>query len=83
MKFKNHNNPRYTCVPYSILDDHNLSWDEKGLLCYLLSNQDGCTLAQFVLFGSDTKESVKSYLDNLKSLGYVKEDSEGRFTYGK
>jgi len=80
---KDKDNP-YVIINKNPLDDVNLSWQAKGLLCYLLSKPD-----DWEIFLSDLKnrstngrDSTASILNELIKAGYIsrtKKENKGKF----
>jgi hypothetical protein len=60
--------------PKAISDDENLSWQAKGILCYLLGKPDGwkTRVADIVNRGKDGADAVRSALKELRKAGYVR-----------
>lgn len=53
----------FTPIPTSLLQDNRLSWEERGMLCEFLSQNDKCEIST-------------EFWNKLKTLGYISEDGE-------
>ena len=76
----------YTCIPNAMLNDDNLSWKAKGILCYLLSKPDDWKpqVTDLTNHGSNGNGSVSSGLLELRQRGYAqlqRHMKEGRVTH--
>lgn len=65
-------------VNKSVLNDERLSWDERGLLAYILCNRDGESITVKELVNQTTRSSKKvgrtrvyQILSRLEDLGLV------------
>lgn len=67
----------HTAIPNEAIQDRRLSWQARGLLCYLLATDPAKISAQTIAAetGSDPDE-IEGYLEELQKAGYVAE--EGR-----
>lgn len=70
----------------AVIEDKNLSFKAKGVLCYLLSKPDTWTprVGELASVGPDGKESIQSALKELRKFGYavleVERSADGRTT---
>lgn len=62
----------FSMVPWSVLNDTNLSWKAKGLLAYLLGKPTGWKVQteDLVRRGSDGEDSVRSGLKEIRDAHY-------------
>jgi len=83
---KVHKKSNFVSIDNKILNDDELSWKAKGLLCYLLSkpNDWQVRLGDLNKKGKDGRESVRSGMKELLDIGYAQKnvfrDNEGKFT---
>jgi hypothetical protein len=64
---------RYTVINNQLLEDSRMSWETKGLLCYLLSKPNDWRIQRGSLakFGNTGERCVRRILQELKELGYL------------
>jgi hypothetical protein len=64
---------KWTSVPNSMIQDKDLSWKAKGLLCYLLSLPDDWVIHKTELcnHSKDGRDATISGFDELDDAGYV------------
>lgn len=64
---------RYTVVSNSLLEDPNLNWAAKGMLCYLLSKPDNWTVNPLHLERQtdDGQTRVRAIVKTLETAGYM------------
>lgn len=69
---KDHDHP-YQPIPNTVLDDADLSFKAKGILCYLLSRSDEWEVYQAQLedLGPDGEHAIRSGLNELIEAGYI------------
>jgi hypothetical protein len=76
---------KFTTIPNSVLNDANLSWKAKGILCKLLSNKsDWCIYkSQLQQFASDGRDSTTAGFNELIERGYIvairRHNNKGQF----
>lgn len=76
---------KFTTIPNSVLNDSNLSWKAKGILCKLLSNKSDWAVykSQLQLFSSDGKDSTTAGFNELIDKGYIvairRHNNKGQF----
>ena len=63
----------FTQVSNTMLENSNLSWKAKGLLCYMLSRPDNWKFNKADLYKKATegRDAMQKGLDELKELGYL------------
>lgn len=64
-------------IPKSLLDDEELSWKAKGILCYLLGKPNNwkAQVRDITNHGPDGPNAVRSGLMELRKLGYARLES--------
>ena len=80
---KNKENP-FVMISNEMLKDERMSWKAKGLLSYLLSNEDKWQIyeTELVKHSTDGRTSLRSAIQELMELGYI-ERKRLRDSYGK
>lgn len=68
----------YTVLDNTFIKDTRLSWKAKGLMTYLLSLPDDWTihLSEVEKHASDGKSALRSAINELKELGYLKAEQK-------
>lgn len=68
---------KYSIISNSVMQDMNLSWKAKGILCYLLHLPDDwkINLIHLEKQATDGIESLKSGFKELKESGYIEHDT--------
>ena len=63
----------FTTIPNSVLNDPNLTWKAKGLLCKLLSNRSDWAVykSQLQQFSKDGRDSTSSAFNELIEARYI------------
>ena len=71
---------KYTQVSNDTLRNPNLSWKAKGLLCYLLSHDEGFEIRKrnIHMFATDGYDSTNSAFKELEENGYIRTLGTGR-----
>lgn len=83
-RLKKPDRPRYTVISNTLLNDARISWEAKGLMCFLLSKKDDWTFNREDIMrqSSDKECALKRIIGELKSFGYIKiekiRDEKGR-----
>ena len=64
---------KFTTIPNSVLNDSNLSWKAKGILCKLLSNKSDWAVykSQLQQFSTDGRDSTTAGFNELVERGYI------------
>jgi len=64
---------KFTTIPNSVLNDPNLTWKAKGILCKLLSNKSDWAVykSQLQQFSKDGRDSTTAGFDELVEKGYI------------
>jgi hypothetical protein len=64
---------KFTTIPNSVLNDPNLSWKAKGILCKLLSNKSDWAVykSQLQQFSTDGRDSTTAGFNELVERGYI------------
>jgi hypothetical protein len=64
---------KFTTIPNSVINDKNLSWKAKGILCKLLSNKSDWAVykSQLQLFSTDGRDSTTAGFNELVEKGYI------------
>lgn len=76
---------KFTTIPNSVLNDPNLSWKAKGILCKLLSNKSDWAVykSQLQQFSTDGRDSTTAGFNELVKRGYIvavrRHNSKGQF----
>ena len=70
---KSKSNQKFTVIPNEILQEKELSWKAKGLICYLLSLPDDWVLYKTELqnHSTDGRDSTTAGFNELVSKGYI------------
>jgi hypothetical protein len=70
--------PGYAQIDNKVLGDSRLSWKAKGVLVYLLSkpNDWQVQITDIVNHSPDGESSVRSAIDELMELGYIKREKQ-------
>lgn len=60
-------------IPHTLLEDERLSWQAKGILCYLVGKPDGwkVRVGDLVKRGRDGEHAIRSGLKELRAAGYA------------
>src|SRR5512136_1636955 len=63
----------YSVIPNSVLEDTSLSWEARGMLCYLLSKPDHweVRVGHLISEGPAGREKVQSILHELEAKNYL------------
>ena len=83
--FRKKSRIHYTQIPNYILNNKNLSWGAKGLLCYLLSKPDDWQVyeSEIATHSKDGRRLTHRYFGELLERGYMtkdkRRDDKGRF----
>lgn len=61
-------------IPHELLEDESISWQAKGILCYLVGKPPGwkVRVADLENRGTAGKTAIRAALKELRSVGYVK-----------
>jgi hypothetical protein len=64
---------KFTTIPNTVLNDSNLSWKAKGILCKLLSNRSDWAVykSQLQQFSTDGRDSTTAGFNELIERGYI------------
>jgi hypothetical protein len=64
---------KFTTIPNSVLNNPNLSWKAKGILCKLLSNKSDWAVykSQLQQFSTDGRDSTTAGFNELIDKGYI------------
>ncbi len=70
---KNDSRDRFTVISNSVLEDGRLSWDARGILCYLLSKPTGwqVRIAELQKAGNCGRDKIQRIMRELRAAGYV------------
>ena len=85
--FHNEKKNNYTTIDNRVLNNENLSWKAKGILCYLLSLPEDWDVhwTEIATHATDGKTSLRSGVDELKEAGFIRhekrKDEEGKFKH--
>lgn len=83
--FLRESNTEYCLINKQFLEDTRLSWQAKGVMCYLLSlpEEYRLNLSQLEEYASNGRDSLRSAVRELKQFGYVEQyqtKERGRFS---
>jgi hypothetical protein len=66
----------FTTLPNQLLQDQRLTWEERGMLCDLLSRPDNfdVNVSGLAVLGKRSRDKIYSLLKNPVALGYIEKE---------
>lgn len=66
-------NDPFARIPHTLLEDERISWEAKGILCYLCGKPDGWKMrvTDLVKRGTAGKHKIRAALNELREFGYA------------